>query len=149
MKIMPDKKEKIKEFIRNNPNLSATKTLKDLQKKGLGIRKTNFLEIFRNEKKLPEPTKAKREASIPIKYRKVKPTIRKPVKAKPSIRKPDKIKIPYEKTKFGKIAKRMEKAHGISEQKAIERARALLKIPRKDYIKLNRKDVVIILSESP
>ena len=43
----------------------------------------------------------------------------------------------------------MEKEHGISEQKAIERARALLKIPRKDFIKLNRKDVVIILSESP
>ena len=136
---MTDKKEKIKEFIRNNPNLNATKTLKQLQKKGLGIRKTDFLQLYRNEKSLPEPSKAKKEASIPIKYRKVKPTKKKP----------SKVKIPYEQTKFGKIAKRMEKAHGISERKAIERARALLKIPRSDYIKLNRKDVVIILSESP
>lgn len=136
---MTDKKEKIKEFIRNNPNLSANKTLIELKKKGLGIRKIDFLDLFRKEKSLPEPSVHKRYVSIPIKYRKVKPTIRKPVK----------VKIPYEKTKFGKIAKRMEKAHGISEQKAIERARALLKIPRKDYFRLNRKDVVIILSESP
>ena len=146
---MTDKKEKIREFIRNNPNLNATETLKQLQKIDLGIRKTNFLELYRKEKNLPEPTKVKREASIPIKYRKVKPTKRKPVKAKPTKKKPIKVKIPYEKTKFGKIAKRMEKAHGISERKAIERARALLKIPRSDFIKLNRKDVVIILSESP
>ena len=136
---MTDKKEKIKEFIRNNPNLNATDTLKELQKKGLGIRKTDFLQLYRNEKSLPEPSKAKKEASVPIKYRKVKPTKKKPKK----------VKIPYEQTKFGKIAKRMELAHGISERKAIERARALLKIPRSDYIKLNRKDVVIILSESP
>ena len=146
---MTDKKEKIKEFIRNNPNLSANDTLKELQDLGLGIRKTNFLEIFRNEKKLPEPTKAKREQSVPIKYRKAKPTKAKPVKAKAKPIKVKKPKIPFEKTKFGKIVKRMEKAHKISERRAIERARALLKIPRKDYIRLNRKDVVIILSESP
>lgn len=136
---MTDKKEKIKEFIRNNPNLNATETLKQLQKKGLGIRKTDFLQLYRNEKSLPEPSKAKKKASIPIKYRKVKPIKKKPIK----------VKIPYEQTKFGKIAKKMEKAYGISERRAIERARALLKIPRSDYIKLNRKDVVIILSESP
>ena len=146
---MNAKEIKIREFIRNNPNLSGNKALDELKDLGLGIRKTNFYEIYRNEKDLSEPTKAKKEASIPIKYRKAKPVKAKPVKAKPVKAKPVKVKIPYEKTKFGKIAKRMEKEHGISEQKAIERARALLKIPRKDFIKLNRKDVVIILSESP
>lgn len=146
---MPDKKEKIKEFIRNNPNLNASDTLKELQKVGLGIRKTDFLELYRNEKNLPDPSKTKRERSIPIKYRKVKPAIKKPIKVKPAIKKLIKVKIPYEQTKFGKIAIKMERFHGISEQKAIERARALLKIPRTDYHKLNQIDVNIILSESP
>ncbi|GAH98109.1 unnamed protein product, partial [marine sediment metagenome] len=45
--------------------------LKDL---GLGIRKTNFYEIYRNEKALPEPSEHKREVSTPIKYRKGKPS---------------------------------------------------------------------------
>ena len=143
---MPSKEQKIREFIRNNPSLSGNKTLNELKKVGLGIRKTVFLEIFRKEKSLPQPTKAKREASIPIKFRKVKPKISKPTI---QLKIPIIPKIPFEQTKFGKIVKRMENTHNISERRAIERARALLKIPRSDFIKLNRKDVVIILSESP
>ena len=149
---MTDKKEKIREFIQNNPSLSGNETLNELKKLGLGIRKTNFLEIYRNEKKLPEPSKVKREASIPIKYRK-QPLKPKPkpitkVRTKP-ITKPTiqtKLpKIPYEKTKFGKMAKDIEKKHGISEKKAIIRTRVLLKIPKKDYNKLNRKDQFVLL----
>lgn len=148
---MPSKEQKIREFIQNNPSLSGNKTLDELKRVGLGIRRTNFLEIFRKEKSLPQPTKAKREASIPIKFRKVRPKITKPKISKPTIqlKLPIIPKIPFEQTKFGKIVKRMENVHNISERRAIERARAFLKIPRKDYIKLNRKDVVIILSESP
>ncbi len=146
---MVSKEQKIREFIRSNPSLSGNETLKQLQDLELGIRKTNFLEIYRNEKNLPGPTKAKREASVPIKYRKVKPTIKKPSIKKPTIRKPTKIKptiqlklppIPFEKTKFGSMVRDTQRGHGISERKAIERVRILLKIPKRDYRKLNRKD---------
>jgi len=129
---MPDKKKLIKEFILNNPSLSATKTLKDLQVKGLGIRKTDFLALFREVKNLPEPSITKREASVPIKYKVVKP-------------KPKPKKIPFEKTRFGKMAKDIQKKHGISEGNAIRRVRKLLKIPRKDYLQLDKIDYDILI----
>jgi len=144
MKIMVDKKEKVREFIRNNPSLSGNETLTKLKKLGLGIRKTEFLKIFRNEKKLPEPTKQKREVSIPKKFRKAKSRISKPITRKRKTKQLKLPKIPFEKTKFGKIVKDLQKQHGISEQKAIERARVLLKIPKFDFRKLNLKDRFVL-----
>ena len=138
--------KQIKEFIKNNPSLNSNESLDEVKLLGLGIRRQDFQTLFRKEKSLPQPTKAKREASIPIKFRKVKPKVKKPTI---QLKLPIIPKIPFEQTKFGKIVKRMESVHNISERRAIERARAFLKIPRKDYIKLNRKDVIIILSESP
>lgn len=146
---MVDRKQLSKEFIQKNPNLSATEALNQAKDLNISIRKTEFLKLVREIRKLPEPTKAKREKSIPKKFIKVKPKPAKPVKRKPTIQIKLPVKKPFKKTKFGKIVKRMEKTHGISEKKAIERARALLKIPRTDFGKLNQKDVNIILSESP
>lgn len=133
IKNMTDKKEQIKEFIQKNPNLNATQTLKELQDIDLGMRKTDFLKLFREQKDLPEPTKQKREASIPIKFRvKKKP----PKPPKP----PLKPKIPFEKTKFGKMTKKVQTSFHISEKNAIRHVRKLLKIPKSDFRKLNRKD---------
>lgn len=56
-----------------------------------------------------------------------------------------KKKVPFEKTKFGKIVKEIQKKHKISEYKAIKRTRALLKIPKRDYRKLNRKDKDVLI----
>jgi len=123
------RKERILDYIEANPNLSGSKVLEYAKDNGFGIRKQEFYKLYRDYKKLPEPTKEKKQKSIPIKYR-VKPS--------------KKVKIPFEKTKFGKIVKDIEKIHGISERKAIERTRALLKIPKKDYIKLNKKDVLVL-----
>lgn len=79
---MVDKKILVKEFIQNNPSLNSTDTLKELQLLGLGIRRTIYLGIFREVRKLPEPTKAKREKSIPIKFRPTKPKVKPTPKAK-------------------------------------------------------------------
>ncbi len=140
---MTDKDKKIneiKEFIKSNPNLSGNDILDKLKSKGLGIRRSDFYKIRREVKNLPEPTKAKREASIPIKHR--KPTkISKP-SAKPTIQK--KLPIPFEKTKFGKMTKSLQKKHGISEKNAIRRLRKLLKIPKVDYFGLNQLDFDIL-----
>lgn len=149
---MVDKKILIKEFIQKNPSLNASDTLRELQLLGLGMRKTNFLKLFRETRKLPEPTIAKREKSIPIKFRptKRKPSVKKPSIKKPSIKKPTKqlklpVKIEFKDTKFGKITKSVQDKHKISEANAIVRARALLKIPRMDFDKLNEIDKDILI----
>lgn len=57
------------------------------------------------------------------------------------------VKTPVEKarlTTFEKMTKDLMKKHGITERKAIERARVLLKIPKKDYKKLKRVDKLIL-----
>jgi len=128
------RKERILDYIEANPNLSGLKVLEYAKDNGFGIRKQEFYKLYRDYKKLPEPTKEKKLKSTPIKYRVI------PSK----VSKPKKVKIPFEKTKFGKIAKDIEKIHGISERNAIERTRALLKIPKKDYKKLNKKDVLVL-----
>ena len=143
--------KQIKEFIKNNPSLNSNESLDEVKLLGLGIRRQDFQTLFRKEKSLPQPTKAKREASIPIKFRKVKPKITKPKITKPKITKPTiqlKLpiipKIPFEETKFGKIVKDIENIHNISEKKAIERTRVLLKIPREDFRRLNQKDLFVL-----
>lgn len=154
---MVDKEKLNREFLQNNPNLSRKESLEQLQNKGLGIRKTNFLKIFREVRKLPEPSIAKREASIPIKHRtpsqkfkiaqRAKPTKPSalPKVKKPTIQKKLPIpKIPFEKTKFGKMTKSLQKGHKISERNAIERLRLLLKLPKDDYDKLNQIDQDIL-----
>jgi len=134
MKNMTDKKELVKDFIQNRPNLSGNKIYEQIKGKEFSIRKTDFYTLLREIRNLPEPTIQKREKSVPIKY-KIKPI--KPKKPKKVI-KP--IEIPFEQTKFGQITKNIQKTHGISERNAIIRVRALLKIPKRDYQKLNRKD---------
>jgi len=75
---MKDKKELIKEIILKNPNLSGNKIYEITKKKGIGIRKSDYYSLFRETRKLSEPTIEKREKSIPIKYRVIKPEIIKP-----------------------------------------------------------------------
>jgi len=58
-------------------------------------------------------------------------------------------KIEFKDTKFGKIVKRLEKAHNIKESKAILHARKILLIPKSDYHKINQADVQILLDETP
>ena len=144
MKNMTDKKELIRELTLNNPNLSANSLIDIAKAKGFSIRKTDFLAEVRKTRNLPEPSKIKREKSIPIKYRiiKKKPTKEKPTKEKPTKEKP--IKIPYEQTKFGKMAKDVQNKHRISEKNAIRRTRKLLKLPKEDYDKLNEIDYDIL-----
>jgi len=57
------------------------------------------------------------------------------------------IDTPVEKARltiFEKMTKDLMNKHGISERKAIVRARFLLRIPKKDYRKLRRVDKVIL-----
>jgi len=72
---MKDKKELIKEVILNNPSLSGNKIYEITKKKGIGIKKTDYYSLFRETRSLPEPTIEKRERSIPIKYRVIKPKV--------------------------------------------------------------------------
>jgi hypothetical protein len=134
---MTDNIDLNKTLIRNNPNISGSKLYEKSKHSGIGIRKTDFYTLLREVRNLPEPSIQKKEKATPIKYRKKGTGSKKPPK------------LPFEQTKFGKIVKKLEKAHGISEKRAIERARALLKIPKKDYRKLNRKDTQILLHETP
>jgi len=64
-----DRQEKCKELIKNNPTLSGNKIYELSKKKGFGIQKSKFYELVREIRDLPEPTKEKKEKSIPIKYR--------------------------------------------------------------------------------
>ena len=146
---MRDKKQSIKELTLNNPNLSTNSLIEIAKKEGFSIRKTDFLKVVRETRNLPEPSQIKREKSVPIKYRitKEKPTKEKPTKEKPIKEKPIKekpTKIPYEETKFGKMAKDVQNRHRISERNAIERTRLLLKLPKDDYDKLNEIDYDIL-----
>ena len=65
-------------------------------------------------------------------------------KVKPKPKAKPKVKIPYEKTKFGKMAKTFQTKLNISEQNAIEHTRKMLKIPKTDYDLLNQKDYDIL-----
>jgi len=75
---MKDKKELIKEVILNNPSLSGNEIYDITKKKGIGIRKTDYYSLFRETRDLPEPTIEKREKSIPIRHRVIKPEVIKP-----------------------------------------------------------------------
>lgn len=86
VKNMTDKIKLNKELIQNNPNKSGNELYIESKAKGLGIRKTNFLGLVREVRNLPEPSVEKREKSIPIKHRIVKP---KPIEQK-DITKPTK-----------------------------------------------------------
>ena len=161
---MTDKKQLIKEFIQKNPNLSGNEIYSKIKGTELGIRRQTFQEIFRETKNLPEPTIKKREASIPKIFKTPKTITAIKVKAKERIVERAKIEvkpteviepikkkepIPFEKTKFGKITRDLQKAHRISEKKAIIHARKILKIDKSDYDKINQKDVQILLTHTP
>lgn len=156
---MVDKKQLSREFILKNPNLSATEALSQAKALGISIRKTDFLKEYREANNLPEPSLAKREASIPVKHRTVKQKASikarvRAVKVKPTPkRKPRQLKlptkIPFEQTKFGKIVRDLQKVRNITEKKAIIHARKLLKIDKADYNKINQKDVQILLAHTP
>jgi len=142
--------KEIKEIIKDNPNLNSNEILKEIQSKGLGIRKQEFQELFRETRNLPEPTLEKREASIPKKFKTTKTKSEVKVKAKQRIKKrakpskPVKVRVPFEKTKFGKMTKKVQTEFNISEKNAIRRVRKLLKIPKDDFPKLNQKDFNIL-----
>ena len=161
---MTDKKQLIKEIIQKNPNLSGNEIYFKIKGTELGIRRQTFQEIFRETKNLSEPTIKKRVASIPKIFKTPKTVSAIKVKAKERTKERKKIevkptekiqpikkkeKIPFEKTKFGKITKDLQKAHRISEKKAIIHARKILKIDKSDYYKINRKDVQILLTHTP
>lgn len=143
---MPDKKILLKEFILKNPNLSGNKIYTKIKGTPLATRKTDFYKIFREVKNLIEPDIAKKEKSIPIKYRTQiqKRKIQKRVKIKPKIKvKP--ITVPFEQTKFGKMVKTAQTKFNVNEKNAILYTRKILKIPRKDYHRLNQLDRDILI----
>lgn len=152
---MTDKLKKLKELILKYPNLSGNKIYEKSKSSGISIRKKDFYSLLRSVRKLPEPTIEKKLVSIPAKHRtkattkqitkikKIKKVKPKPPKAKPKPPKPK--KIPFDKTKFGKMVKKIEKRYGLSEKRAIERARFLKKIPKRDYNKLRKSDRDIAL----
>ena len=72
---MTDKEKPLKEFILKHPKESGNWIYQKSKKVGLGIRKQNFYGVLREVRDLPEPTIEKREKSIPIKHRIVKPEI--------------------------------------------------------------------------
>lgn len=156
---MVDRKQLSKEFILKNPNLSATEAYNQAKALNISIRKTDFLKDYREANNLPEPSLAKKEASIPTKHRtaKQKASIQKRVKvakAKPTPKRKVRqlklpVKIPFDQTKFGKIVRDLQRVHGITEKKAIIHARRLLKIDKSDYNKINQKDVQILLAHTP
>lgn len=139
---MSTDKELRKELILNNPNLSATKLLDKAKGLKISNRKSDFLAEVRNIRNLPEPSKQKKEKSIPIKHRKVRVD-----KPKPSITKILKKKkvIPFKKTKFGKMVKTAQTVFNIDEKNAIIYTRKILKIPRIDYDKLDQIDKDILI----
>ena len=82
-----------RELILKNPNLSANQLYNKSKSLGIGFRKTNFFGLVREVRDLPEPSIEKKERSIPIIYRDVKP---KPIK-------PSKIKYPTKEGQYGII----------------------------------------------
>jgi len=134
---MPDKKKLREQLIQNNPNDSATKLLDKAKGLKISNRKSDFLAEVRNIRKLPEPSKQKKEQSIPIIHRKVKPKVAKPSITK-IITKPP--KIPFNQTKFGKMVKTAQTKFGVDEANAIIYTRKILKIPKIDYDKLDQVD---------
>lgn len=79
---MTDKKELVKEFIQNRVNLSGNEIYNQLKGKPFSIRKIDFYTLLREVRNLPEPSKEKKEQSIPIKYRVEPSTIKKAPKPK-------------------------------------------------------------------
>jgi len=75
---MNDKENSLKKFILKYPKESGNWIYQESKKIGLGIRKTDFYVLLRETRELPEPTIEKREKSIPIRYRVIKPEIIKP-----------------------------------------------------------------------
>jgi len=71
---MAERKLKNIKLIMDNPGLSGSELYKQARVKGFGIKKTDFYEMFRTIRKLPEPTLEKKQLATPIKYRKpIKP----------------------------------------------------------------------------
>lgn len=89
------KEQKIVDLINKNPNLSGNKIYQESKKKGFGIRKGDFYDLFRETKKLPEPTLEKRTKAIPIKYKKAHPL--------PKIKIPKVVEIPTKKGNYGVV----------------------------------------------
>lgn len=71
---MTDKKELVKQFIENRPNLSGNKIYDQIKGKDFSIRKTDFYFLLREIRNLPEPSIEKKERSVPIKY-KIEPSV--------------------------------------------------------------------------
>jgi len=131
---MTDKRKKLVELIKNNPKLSGNKLYEKSKKLGISIRKTDFYSVIRDVRNLPEPSKEKKKKSVPKKFI---TEIKKDIKE-------IKVKMPFKKTKFGKLVKNIQDKTKINEKDAIERARALLKIPKRDYRKLRKIDRSIL-----
>lgn len=94
---MVEREVKNVKLISENPKLSGNQIYILSKKKGIGINKSKFYELVRAVRKLPEPTKEKKEKSIPLKYRKpgivVKPP--KPPEIELGFKKPIKPKSEY------------------------------------------------------
>lgn len=94
---MPEvtKEQKIKELIKKNPTLSGNKVYQLSKEKGFGIRKTDFYDLFRETKNLPEPTLQERSKAIPKKYKAKNPYAK--------IKVPKKVYIPKKKGNYGVV----------------------------------------------
>jgi hypothetical protein len=89
--MVSDREIVIRKFIKDHPNLSGNKIYEQTKNSGFGINKQKFYKIYREVRKVPEPTKTKRIKSIPLKYRKPKheKELKKEEKKKEKIEKKD------------------------------------------------------------
>ena len=71
-----ERKEKVASDIFDNPTISGNKLYEQTKKVGYGISKKDFYKIYRNIRKLPEPSVKKKTDSIPKKY--IKPGVKIP-----------------------------------------------------------------------
>lgn len=71
---MTERRIKNVKLIESNPGMSGNELYKQARQQGFGIKKTDFYDILRTVRKLPEPSLEKKRESTPIRYRKpIKP----------------------------------------------------------------------------
>lgn len=74
----PDREKTIRAIIKANPQLSGYKIYDKYRGTPLGIQKQRFYQVYREERKLPEPSREVRYRSIPKRYRTTAKPVRKP-----------------------------------------------------------------------
>jgi len=76
---LAERREKVIKLIYDNPGFTGNELYKQSISQGFGIKKSDFYQILRIIRKLPEPTIEEKRKATPIRYRKPEPKV-KPIK---------------------------------------------------------------------